>query len=271
MLGASRAALGSLVESLREQLVTGIQGQQLGEELFAAVAVLDGSGTLRRALTDPSREGEDRSGLARSLFQGKVSDQATELLGAAAALRWSDDQDFADALEQVGVRAIFSSAQFEDRVDEVEDQLFRFERVVAADSALRDAVTDRRAEPGRKADLVSNLLEGRAAPEAVQLARQAVLAPRGRRFDQVIADYLAVASQERDELTAVVTVAVPLGDDQRERLGAALSRLYGRHVLVNVVVDPDVIGGIRVETGDEVIDGTTLRKLDDARRWLTGG
>lgn len=270
MLAASRAALKAAITALRGQLATGVHGQQLGDELFGVTAVLDKSASLRRALTDPSRDGADRAELARRVFGGKVSDPAVAVVAGAADLRWSDDRDLPDALEELGVRAVMSSAAYGQRADEVEEQLFRFERLVAANPQLRDALTDRTAAADRRTALVSRLLEGKVADETLQLARQAVAADRGRRFDRVIAQYLTISGQEREELTAVVTAAVPLDEGQIDRIKAALSRIYSRAIHLNVVVDPGVLGGIRVEVGDEVIDGTTVRKLDEARRKLTG-
>lgn len=270
MQGASRAALRVGGDLLRAQLDTGIPGRELGEQLFASASAVAGSVTLRRALTDPSRAGEARAEVARRLFGGKVSDQAAALVAGLAGQRWSSEHDLVDALEQLAVRAVLANAAREQRLDQVEDELFRFERIVAADAGLRDAVTDRNGDPGAKGDLVGKLLDGKAAPETVQLARQAVTGARGRRFDRIIDRYLTVSSQARDEASAIVQVAIPLQDDQRARLGAALARIYGRPVHVNVVVDPAVLGGIRVQVGDEVIDGTMSRKLEDARRRLTG-
>ena len=91
-------------------------------------------------------------------------------------------------------------------------------------------------------------------------------APRGRRFSAVIEDYLKTLAATRAHLAATVTSAVALDDTQRERLAAALTRVYGSQVHLNVVLDPTVVGGIKVEIGDEVVDGTVLRKLEGARR-----
>ena len=70
----------------------------------------------------------------------------------------------------------------------------------------------------------------------------------------------------RQQLTAIVTVASPLSSEQRDRLTRALSNLYGREITTNVVLDPAVVGGVRVQVGDEVIDGTILSRLDTVRR-----
>jgi F-type H+-transporting ATPase subunit delta len=151
----------------------------------------------------------------------------------------------------------------------MEDDLFRFERIVAGNPGLRDALTDRRASAESKESLVGSLLEGKANPEAVRLVRQAVRSPRGRRFDRVLDGYLAIAATRRDQLAATVVSAVALDEEQRRRLAAALSTYYaGKTVHLNVVVDPAVLGGIRVQIGDDVVDGTILRRLESAKRHL---
>ena len=80
---------------------------------------------------------------------------------------------------------------------------------------------------------------------------------------KVIADVQAQA-------VATVRVARPLPDAEVDRLAAALTAQYGRPVHLNLLVDPSVLGGIRVEIGDDVIDGTVSSRLDDARRRLVG-
>ena len=114
------------------------------------------------------------------------------------------------------------------------------------------------------------LLEGKAAPETVRLAEQAVRVPRGRRLDRIMESYLELASRRRDELAALVTVATPLTEQQSARLRSALEQHYGKSVTLQVVQDPTVMGGIRVQVDDEVVDGTVLRRLEEARRHVTG-
>ncbi|GAA3296195.1 hypothetical protein GCM10020295_25320 [Streptomyces cinereospinus] len=69
-------------------------------------------------------------------------------------------------------------------------------------------------------------------------------------------------------MVAVVTSAVPLSDGQKQRLGAALAKLYGRRMHLNLDVDPAVLGGIRVQVGDEVINGSLADRIEDAGRRL---
>lgn len=270
MLGPSRAALHSAREALAEQLSATQDRAGLGEELLAVSQLLASNVVLRRALADPSREGSDKTALARRLLDGKVGENARLVVEAAAGARWATDGDLVAALEELGVEAVLAEAEAHERLDRVEDELFRFNRIVAGNPELRTALTERRAGAAAREDVVRRLLAGKAAPETERLARLAVGTPRAGRYDRAIEGFLDVAARRQEQLTAVVTAAVPLTEDQHERLVNALRSHYGRPIRANVLVDPDVVGGIRVEIGDEVIDGTIVSRLDDARRRMTG-
>lgn len=271
MRGSSRGAVVAGREAFDAALAQASDKATLADELFAVSGLIDGNATLRRALSDPSREGQDKAGLAQRLLGGKVSEPAAGVVAALASQRWAEERDLGDTVERFAVEASLVGAEDEGRIDAVEDELFRFERVVAGTPDLRDALTNRQGDAQGKATLVSRLLDGKASAETVRLARQAVLAPRGRRFDRTIEAYLGYAAARRAQLTAVVTTAAPLTDEQTSRLAAALQRIYSKPILIQQVQDEDVIGGIRVQVGDEVVDGTVLRRLDEARRHLAGG
>lgn len=266
MRGSSRGAVAAGREALEQVLATVDDKAALSDELFAVTALVDDNATLRRALSDPSREGQDKAALAQRLLSGKVSDAATRVVSALAGQRWSEERDLGDTLERFAVEVALARAEDGGRIDSVEDELFRFERVVTGTPELRDALTNRQGDPEAKAVLVSKLLMDKASTETIRLARQAVLAPRGRRFDRTMETYLGYAAARREQLTAVVTTAAPLTEEQTSRLAAALQRIYSKPILVQQLVDEDVIGGIRVQVGDEVVDGTVLRRLDEARR-----
>jgi len=271
MRGSSRGSAIAVQASLDTALATDPAWETLAEELFAVTGVVDGNASLRRALADPSREGADKRGLARSLFGGRIGQTTSDLVADVAGQRWSAERDLGDTLESLAVQTLLAAAERERRIDRVEDELFRFERIVAGDPGLRDTLSSRNTDGSGKAALVHGLLEGKAAPETVRLAEQAVRVPRGRRLDRVLEEYLRLAARRRDELTALVTIAAPLTEQQYSRLASALEAHYGKPVTLQVVQDPEVMGGIRIQVADEVVDGTVLRRLDEARRHVTGG
>jgi len=269
MRGLSRGALADAEQRL-EPLLGTVEGTALGEQLFAVAGLLDSSAGLRRALTDPSRAGQVRAALVSRVLTGKVGGPALDVVSGLVRERWSTPRDLSDALEALATTAVLSSAERSRSLDQVEDEVFRFSRVVAADRALASALSDRTAAPARLGALVERLLGAKVTPQTLVLVRQAVTAPRGRRLEDALSDVLELAAARRSRLVAVATAAFPLSPDQSDRLAAALGRVYGREVLLEVDVDPEVLGGLRVRVGDEVLDATILSRLDEARRRLAG-
>jgi F-type H+-transporting ATPase subunit delta len=238
----------------------------VGDALFAVAALLDEQPSLRAALTDPARSGEDKAALAASLLRGKVAEQVVDLVSGMVRSRWSTPRDLAEGTARLGVEAVLVSAQRHDRLDEVQDELFRFARTVASQPELRLALTDRGLPVERKSDLLTELLKEKTTVEAARLIVHAVTEPRGHSLESNLEALADAAAARRQRQVATVAAAVPLTENQRDRLTAALSAQLGHDVQLNVVIDPLVVGGLRVSLGDEVIDGTLATRLDDAQR-----
>jgi len=269
MRGVSAGSREAALNVVDQQVRSGVEATTLGDDLFAVVAVLDQQPALRRMLTNPSSAENAKAGLVDALFAGKVSDAAFQVVLAAALGRWNTARDLADALEDAGVEAHLSGAELTGDIENVEDELFRFGRIVHGDPALRGAVADRSLPLARKRELVAALLAGRARPATVSLVQQA-LAARRRSFELMLEDYVAVAAQRRDQLVATVRAASALDPGQRDRLSAALQRLYGKPVHLNIVVEPALLGGATIEIGDELIDSSISSRLEQARRKMAG-
>lgn len=265
MRGASANSLARARDALGQ-----VPGDaQLGDELFAVARLLDDNGTLRRTLTDPARPADGKSGMAEQLLRGKVSDATVRVFSAAVAGRWSSSRDLPDALDDLSVEADVADADGRGRLDELEDELFRLERVVAGERELAEKLGDRTIPLDQRQQLLGGLLDGKVDATTLRLAERAV-AGRGRGFGAALRAYQVAAANRRDASIATVRVATDLTEDERTRLAEALSRQYGRNIQVNVIVDPAVLGGIRVDIGDEVIDGTVASKLSDAQRRIAG-
>jgi F-type H+-transporting ATPase subunit delta len=237
---------------------------ELADELFGVVDLLQTTPALRRGLTDPSTPDQQRQQLARSLFEQRLSSPATELVVAAAGLRLGL-RGLTDALERQGVRAVLKSAQATGLLDEIEDQLFRFGRMVEADSSLRGALTDRTASLPARQKLVADLLAGKTAAQAVQLVQRAVIGRDGN-FFRTLDGYVDLAAAMRNRVIATVRAAQSLDDGQLNRLQEALAHQIGRPVALQLLVEPELLGGIRVEIGDEVIDGSVSGRLAEVGR-----
>ncbi|GJF32258.1 ATP synthase subunit delta [Kitasatospora sp. NE20-6] len=271
MIGASREALAAGRENL-ESLTdnTSVDAAKLAEDLTAVTGLLDREVSLRRVLTDPSRSGQDKAGFVTTLLAGQVSGETVDLVSGLVRSRWSGGRDLVDAVEELSAYAEIIAAERAGTLDDVEDELFRFGRIASGSHDLRSALTEPKAGKAAKAALVAKLLGGRADAGTVRLVVSLVTTPRGRSLEQGLETYAKLAAARRGRVVALVTTAVPLSDAQKERLAAALAGLYGKQVHLNIDVDPQVVGGIRVEIGDEVIDGTVSSRLEGARQGLEG-
>lgn len=271
MNGASREALAAAHESL-DALTdsTSADAAKLAGELAAVTALLDREVSLRRVLTDPAQAGEAKAELAGRVLDGQIGGQAVDLVKGMVRARWSQSRDLVDALEELAATAELTAAQKTGRLDNVEDELFRFGRILATSTELRSALTDRSASAAAKGELVSRLLGGKAEKVTERLITTLVTHPRGRSLEAGLDALSKLAAARRDRMVAVVTSAVPLTEAQRTRLGAGLARLYGREMHLNLEVDPEVLGGISVRVGDEVINGTVADRIDEAKRRIAG-
>ncbi|MFJ8197274.1 F0F1 ATP synthase subunit delta [Streptomyces sp. NPDC096152] len=267
MNGASREALAAARERL-DALTdsTSVDAARLADELAAVTALLDREPGLRRVLTDPAQPGEAKAELVQRLLGGQVGGTTVDLVAGMVRSRWSQPRDLVDALEELADTADLTAAQRTGALDDVEDELFRFGRIVSSSTELRAALTDRAASTSAKTALLHRLLGGRAAVTTERLVTRLVTAPRGRSLEAGLESLSKLAAERRDRMVAVVTSAVPLSDTQKRRLGAALAKLYGRQMHLNLDVDPEVLGGIKVQVGDEVINGSLADRLDEAAR-----
>jgi F-type H+-transporting ATPase subunit delta len=271
MRGASREAMAGARERLAATVLDpAVDLARLGDELFGVLDLLQVQPALRRALSDPSRAGDEKAAIVGGLFGTRLDRHTVTLLEAVVRGRWSRGGDMVDAVERLAVEATVAAAEREGHLDDVEDELFRFVRIVDATPALRQALADRGAPAESKNALLRSLLGNRTAAATQRLVRQAALSPRGRSLDVVLRDYGQVAADRRNRLVARIRTAVPLQDAERRRLTSALSRLYGREMHLDVDVDPRVLGGIEVSVAGEVVDGTVMSRLEEARRRLAG-
>jgi F-type H+-transporting ATPase subunit delta len=263
--GSDRGGLLGAVVDLVTGPPAGAEPSAVARDLFGVVDALEANPSLRRALTDPSTPEDGRRSLAHAVLDGRVGEVAVEVTARAAALRWPGGRTMAAALDRQAVRAQLIQAERDGDLEETEDELFRFARTVESTPELRNALGDRVVSLEGRQQLVSSLLEGRATASTIVLASRAVRA-RERSFAHTIEGYVTQAAAQKNRVVATVRVARPLGDDQRERLRAALTRQVGRDVAIQEIIDENVLGGVRVELGHEVIEGTVAGRLNDARR-----
>ena len=270
--GAVASAVSTVVETVAsavgrdaEPSPGGAGFGAVAESLFQVGRLLNREAGLRRALTDPSRSDDDRVALVDSVLGSRIDANAMRIVRELVKARWSDPGDLADAARTLGAQALFIVAEDEGRLDDVEDELFRFGRVVDREPQLRSALTDAALPLERKTELLQSLVGDKVRPQTLRLLQEAAVTRR-MSFDRTIDAFGQLAAERRSRSIATVRTAVALTDDQTERLTESLTRLFGRQIHLQVEIDPSVMGGLAVRVGDEVIDSTVARRLDEVRR-----
>lgn len=250
--------------------ISGKAAVEVATGILAAAQVIETEVQLRNLLTDGGRTSEDRSKLAAELFDNKIHVESVKLIMATVALRWSSGKELVEVLEQAAYRVLFSAAESEQVLDRVEEEVFRFARLVTQNGELQMGLTNPAYDAEAKAKLIENLLIDKAHPYTVKVLSHVAAHLRGRRTDRVFEEVADLAAARRSRLRAKMRVAVLLDDNQRTRLTNVLTKIYQKPIHLDEVVDPTIMGGIEIRVADDVIDGTIAGRLRQARHQVAG-
>jgi ATP synthase F0 subunit b/ATP synthase F1 delta subunit len=267
---ASRQSVAELARTF-DELSADLDANQLtglADDLASVVKLLRREPILARHIADPSSDTGARAALVERVLSGKVSDVALELLKAASKQRWSSTSDLIFGLQHLAGLALLVRAEREGQIEDVEDQLFRFSRILDAEPRLITLLSEYSAPLEGRIALLNNVLARRASKNTADLLRQTVELLHGERADEVIHDLANLAVSRRGEVVAHVRAASELSDEQSNRLSELLARIYGHPVSIQLDVDPALIGGLTIAVGDEVIDGSLSSKLAAAETHL---
>lgn len=235
-------------------------------ELFAASRAVGDSSQLSGALADSSAPDQARATVVTAIFGGSFQPATVSLLSTIVAQRWSSADDLVDAIEELAIRA----AAIAEPDADVEGDLFGFSRLVADNPELELALGSRLGDESAKGALVTSLLQGRASESAILIASSLVQQQRERRARQLVIRAMDLVADQRGRTVATVVSATVLSQAQLQRLAGVLSARYGTTVSLNTVVDPTVVGGLRVQIADDVIDASVSARLADLRQRLAG-
>jgi F-type H+-transporting ATPase subunit delta len=261
-LVAARTALDAAVKGVDAQTAS-----TLSAELFFVADVLGSNISVRRALTDTSRDAVAKGVFIKDLLASKVGKATVGLLTDLSALRWSGAKDLVQVIEQLAIEAEATAANISGELDRVENEMFVISNTISNSSELRKAFkSDAHVA---KAQLAAELLKN-ASSSTTKLVSQMVNAWRGRSIESAFADFQWALAARRNRVIALVRVAAPMSQAQQDRLEAALNKQVGQPVRMNIEIDPTVLGGVSVKFADEMVDGSVSNRLAGAARALAG-
>jgi F-type H+-transporting ATPase subunit b/F-type H+-transporting ATPase subunit delta len=258
--------LGAIAKNLDNKALSTLSG-----ELVSVAKMLDREVVVTRYLTVPAEDSEPRVQLIERLLSDKVGDATLDVLRSAVSERWSANADLVTAIEHVSRQALLEVAEREDKVDEVEDQLFRFSRILDAQPRLGILLGDYGVPVDARVGLLRNVLKsvsGRVNPIAMSLLSQTVELLRGEPAEDAFQLLAEIAVARRGEVVAQVSAAAELSDAQRNRLTEVLTRIYGHPVTVQLNIDADLLGGLLISVAAASFDGSLSSRLAAAQAKL---
>jgi F-type H+-transporting ATPase subunit delta len=175
-----------------------------------------------------------------------------------------------ESLIQGYAEALFRVVQAEGELDRVEDELYRFGKLLESNHELKQVLSDPGLDKHQRGKILDELLAERVSPHTLGLLEFVVEQGRGRQLPEILNRLSSLAAEARQAVIAEVRTAIPLDDTQRKQLAEALSKATGKKVEIKATVDPSVIGGVYAKVGDTVIDGTVKRRLQQLKEQVRG-
>jgi len=266
MLGGSITSLKACQAELDRQMAGDAKvASQFSAALGSLLYALDKSPALVRALANPNRDVGSREQLVRNMMAG-MPQKVVDLAAFVATQRWSQDSDLGDAVEHLALDAALAEAEYLGLLEQLESELFELDITLVGNRALRTALGDVVAPSAARGRLVDQVFSKALLPQTVAVVKRVVMHPRGRGIRYSLKFLGDLVAARRERLVAVVQTATPLSKQQVDRLGAVLSEQYGQPMQINVAVDPQMVGGLRIRVGHEVVDGTMVARLKDLKR-----
>lgn len=261
---ADRESRDSLAPKLRD---TREDAWRIGNELFTITKVLDDSIQLERALTDQSRPVADKVAVLTELLGDNVHPMTMEIMTDLVSRHWSRARDIANAVEDFGVDAMMYYADATGATLQVSIELSELHSALLNLPVVRAKLYDYQATSEARVKLFREVFSGKTLNKVtMRLAEHATCNLRRRRYLETIQWLINKFSRHMGESMVTVTTATPLKKEQIERLVEVYSAKVGRQVHINSVVDPTVLGGMRIQVGDEVTDNTVVAQLQNLHR-----
>ena len=256
--------MGSLTRTTLRTLPQAVSGVGAADvaDVFAVGRALADHPALVRALGDYSADQAAKKKLVDQVFQ-KASAKTKTLLHHLVTSSWSTPGDLLAGIEEAGIRAAAEAA-----TGDLAGELLEVDRMIKSQPDIQLALSGKRAPGAAKEAMVSSLLGKKVSPEAYAIVSHLVAQPRNRRITQSIPQAAETVCDQRGVGLAEVRTATVLGDAQQKTISTMLDAQFGRPHYIDQVIEPGMVGGVRIRVGDHVIDHSVATQLADMRRQL---
>jgi F-type H+-transporting ATPase subunit delta len=172
-----------------------------------------------------------------------------------------------EAAIRVYARSLFDVATSHDEVEVVDQELKAFLEALQEHRNLRDALFNPRVEVESKRGVLEAVVE-EANPHVLNFLR--VLIDQGRMpyLGRILEAYDALLDEARHRVHVGVTSAMPLTEQERERIRQAVEQKTSSSAVMHENVDTALLGGLIIRVGGKVLDGSAATRLRSLRQRL---
>jgi F-type H+-transporting ATPase subunit delta len=265
MLGASKTSHHTLIEAVDKN--SAAHNSSVMDELLLVSETLLANKSLLVALVDNGIAAGAKVGILKDVLKDQVSQNALAILEAAVGLRWHSGADLLSAIEDAAARCGFAAAENDGTLDRIEDEIFSFERIVASNGDLELLLSSPNAAKSAREKLIKDLVADKFHKVSLTLVIRAANSQQTSLL-KGLSSLQRLAADRRNKVLAEVRTAIALDVNQEQKLTSALERIYNRKIRLQKVIDPRVVGGVSVQIGDELIDGTVASRLAQLAKQL---
>ncbi|GAB88480.1 F0F1 ATP synthase subunit B/delta [Gordonia rhizosphera] len=254
-----------------DEAAAGLDGPTLtnaADELVNVLEFLHRQPVLRKKMSEVSEGPAAKENLVRRLFEGKVSPLVLTVLISASNGRWSSTADYITGLRRQAAMIVLTAAERDGSIERVEDELFRVGRVLDANPELASLLSDHTRDADRRVEMLRSLVGDQVHPHTWYLLSHQIRLLHGQPSEVAVDRLAQLAAARRGEVVAHVVSPTGLTDAQKARLSTVLGTIYGRTISVQTEIDPQILGGLRIGVGDELIEADVATRLAKAAESL---
>jgi F-type H+-transporting ATPase subunit delta len=256
-----------LAKYIKEYSMSALYAFLISKQLIMMSRMIESNNTLARFLSTQTLSPKAKVDLLNEVFGNRIYNITVEKIAVALVNnRWSKVDDLIDAFERVAIEIAIQSAFLDGTLQQIENELFVYIETLKGNARLRDALSNEKAPLKARLELIDSLLEGKANEITLLLAKISTQSLNRFRYLQSINLIAGYVAQKREKVIVTIVSPVVPTENQIEELENAMIRKYNHPVQLNVVVDSDVIGGIRLQVASDVIDGTIRTQIENVKR-----
>jgi F-type H+-transporting ATPase subunit delta len=256
-----------LAKYIKEYSMSALYAFMVSKQLIMMSRMIESNNTLARFLSTQTLSSKAKVDLLNEVFGKRVYNITVEKIAVELITdRWSKVDDLIDAFEKVAIEIAIQAAFLDGTLQQIENELFVYIETLKGDARLRDALSNEKAPIKARFGLIDSLLKGKANEVTLLLAKISTQSLNRFRYLLSISLIAGYVAQKRKKIIVTITSPVIPSEKQIKELEDAMIRKYNHPVQLNVVVDSDVIGGIRLQVASDVIDGTIRTQIDNVKR-----